>query len=251
MMQIMARQSSVSPSPLWLVVPSLLLRKDQQRLILPRRRCQLMCVASKTGAPPSCPRARWQLARCPMLSLPRRQRRMFSATCAGWCPTSMPRICRSTRISLTISMSQSMARPRGLVDSTRSTRPAGQPMDGANLWKMWWNDNTCLGNGKCTVNACCITLDVALQILHRWNSFQFWIMTGVKATGVKPSQQVTSHGLHVQGTFGWRIQKDEPERSHGWESWVSAYVYIYIYQITTPKLLLCVAPFIADYTSII
>ena len=29
------------------------------------------------------------------------------------------------------------------------------------------------------------------------------------------------------------------------------HMYIYIYQITTPKLLLCVAPFIADYTSII
>jgi hypothetical protein len=47
----------------------------------------------------------------------------------------------------------------------------------------------------------------------------------VNSTGAYPPPWVTSHRLHVQGTFGWRIQKDEPERSHGWESWVSAYIY--------------------------
>ena len=94
-----------------------------------------------------------------------------------------------------------------------------------NLWKMWWMKQACYGDGKRTVpgttiwkwyhanhprRTCLSILDYDRCEIHRCLS----------------TTLVTSHRLHVQGTFGWRIQKDEPERSHGWESWVSALLYI-------------------------
>ena len=136
--QIARTRTMVRPSSfrvrLWqLLERSLWQKKARWRLTLQRWRCPLTSRALKIGVPPSWPKARWHLNRCRMRSWPRLQRQMSSAICAGWWRMSSPRICRNIRISLTISMSRSMVRLLGLLDSTGSARPADQSMDGAKI----------------------------------------------------------------------------------------------------------------------
>ena len=114
-----------------------------------------------------------------------------------------------------------------------------------NLWKMWWMKQACYGDGKRTVP--CTTIWKWYHANHhRRTCLSILDYDRCEIHRCLSTTLVTSHRLHVQGTFGWRIQKDEPERSHGWESWVSALLYI-IYKYSHIYIYIYIAIYILLY----